>query len=214
MKQLSWQTITVQQFLDIYRLSLNTELDEMDKLDRVICILYDKTEQQMDEILVPEYKRMASEVQFVMSGEVPGKPVKQIRIGKKRYSIIYDPSKLKHRQYVELLHFGDKPVDNMHLVMASIVQPVNWWGKRLANKAEDHESIAADMLQAPVIHVYHSCVFFCKLYVSLIQNIKGSLVQQMMKAGTSRVKAERLIAASISAMAGFIPQKNWQPLKV
>jgi len=211
---LSWQNITVQQYLDIYRLSLNTDLDDMAKLERVICILFDMTEQQVDNLSMLEFTELSKEVGFIMNGDIPGKPVRNIKVGRKKYSITYDPSKLKHRQYVELIHFGESPIENMHMIMASVVQPVAWYGKKLPNKADDHEMISSDMLQAPVIHVYHACVFFCKIYVSLITNIKDSLVVQMMNQGTSRKKAEELITASINVMAGFIPQNSLQTSKI
>lgn len=210
---LTWQSITVQHFLDIYRISHNDELDEMGKLEKVICTLFDMTEQEVDNLSMAEFASISKEVGFVLKDDIPGKPVKTIRIKNRRYSIVYDPSKLRHRQYVEIIHFGDKPVENMHLILASIVNPVTWYGKKLKNTASQHEIMATDMLQAKVIDVYHSCVFFCKLYVSLILNIKDSLVLQMMQTGMSQTRAEELITVSANVMAGFIPQSSLQTLK-
>jgi hypothetical protein len=210
---LTWQSITVQHFLDIYRMSLNTDLDEMEKLEKIICILFDMTEQEVDNLSMGEFTQLSKEVGFILQSDIPGKPVRRIKIGNRRYDITYDPTKLRHRQYVELIHFGDKPIENMHLIMASVVEPVTWYGKRLKNRANRHEVMAADMLQARVMDVYHSSVFFCKVYVSLILNIKDSLVLQMMQTGTSKARAEELITASLNVMAGFIPQSNLQTLK-
>lgn len=212
MKQLSWSDITVQQFIDIYRLSLSRDLDEMERVERVIAILFDKSEQEVENLTVAEFNTMARQCAFVMTPEIPGKPVKQIKIGKRRYSIIYDPTKLRHRQYVEVIHFGDKPIEHMHLIMASVVQPVTWYGRRLKNEAEQHEAIASDLLNARVIDVYHSCVFFCKLYVNLIQHMRVSLVQEMMRKGVTRDQAILLVDNSWSAMAGFIAHEKPQHL--
>jgi hypothetical protein len=213
MKQLSWEDITVQQFLDIHRLSLSQDLEEMEKVERIICILFDKTEQEVENLTMLEFRELASQCAFVMNSQIPGKPVRQIRVGKKRYSITYDPTKLRHRQYVEILHFGGKPVENMHLIMASIVQPVTWYRKRLKNEAEDHPAIASDMLNARVVDVYHACVFFCNLYVSLMENIKASLVVEMMRKGATKDQALALLNSSQTAMAGFIQPGRWQHLK-
>jgi hypothetical protein len=214
MMKLSWSDITVQQFLDIHRLSLTQDLDEMEKVERIICILFDKTEQEVENLTMLEFRELASQCGFILTGQIPGKPVRQIKVGKKRYSITYDPTKLRHRQYVEILHFGDKPVENMHLIMASIVQPVTWYRRKLRNEAEDHPAIASDMLNARVIDVYHACVFFCNLYVSLMENIKDSLVLEMMRKGATKDQAMALLNCSQTAMAGFIQPAKWQHLKV
>lgn len=204
--KLSWDTITVQQFQDISRLSLETNLEDFDKVERVICILYDLTEEQVGELTRGEFAQKAREVDFVMNSPIPGRPRRTIKGGSGRYAIEYNPVKLKHRQYVEILTFGEKPIENMHLLMASIVQPIRW-GFRHKNSVADHESIATDLLQAPVKDVYHSCVFFCKLYNNLIRDIKDSLVAQMMEK-MSREKAEELLEISLSVMDGFTQQSS------
>lgn len=177
----------------------------MEKVERAIAILYDLTERQVEELSVSEFNGYAKESAFVLTPKIPGKPVRQIKVGKRRYSIIYDPTKLRHRQYVEIIHFGDRPIENMHLIMASVVQPVTWYGKRLKNEAEDHPAIASDLLGARVIDVYHTCVFFCKLFANLISSIRVYLVTQMMMEGMRKEDAMMLVDSSRSAMDGFIP---------
>lgn len=214
MKALSWNDITVQQFQDIYRLSLSQDLDEMTRLERVVCIMFDLTEQQVDLLSMTQFKELAAQCAFIMSGEIPGKPMKQIKVGKNRYQIVYDPTKLRHRQYVEVLHFGEKPIENMHLAMASLVNPVTWYGKKLKNKGEDHLRIADDLLRARVIDVYHSCVFFCNLYVNLIEGIKAYLVADMMKQGARKDQAITLVNNLQSVTAGCITPERLQLLKI
>ncbi|HVX50489.1 MAG TPA: hypothetical protein VHB48_10035 [Chitinophagaceae bacterium] len=213
---LSWQNITVQQFQDVYRLSEDKNLDDMQRLEKVIAILYDKTEKQVGEMTIKEFTAHANQCAFIMQSQnIPGKPVKYIRCGKHRYGIQYNPAKLRHRQYVEILHFGDKPIENMHLIMASLVQPVKFRFLWRHNRANMHSRIAQDMLDAPVVHVYHAAVFFCKLYVSLIAAIKDYLVAEMMKENKiTKEQAEKLVDISRNAMAGFIQPAKWQSLSV
>lgn len=210
----TWDDVTVQQFLDIYKLN-DSSLSEMDKIERVICILFDLTQQQVDDMPMSEFTQKCRIAGFTLNTPIPEKPVRYIKVGKRKYAITYDPTKLRHRQYVELMTYGTNPTENMHLIMASIVEPVNWYGRKLKNNVDDHAAIASDMLQAKVVDVHNANVFFCKLYVSLIANIKDYLVSQMMmNSNMTREKSESLIMASINAMAGFIPQKNWQPSMV
>lgn len=215
-RRLQWKDINVQQFLDIYRLSITPDLDEMTRLERAVCILFDRTEKQLDEMSMGEFTNLSSQVAFVLTEPIPGKASRVIKANGRRYWVIYSPSKLRHRQYVEVLHFGDKPVDNMHLILASIVNPVTWYGRKLKNQADQHEAIASDLLHARVQDVYHSAVFFCKLYVNLISNIRGFLEQEMLKQGKAETKEEasQMITDLINAMVGFIPPKNFRILKV
>lgn len=214
MKQLSWSNITVQQFQDIYRLSITRDLDDISKAECAITILYDKTEHEVDNMTIAEFNRLAKESAFVLAGEsgIPGKPVRRIKIGKHRYAITYDPSKLRHRQYVELLQYGDKPIENMHLIMASIVQPVTWYGKKLKNSVDDHSAIAEDMRSARLVDIYHCCVFFCKLFVNSIQSIKDSLMKEATKEAIP-LQLIQLINSSQNIMAGSITHEKWQYLK-
>lgn len=214
-KALTWNDITVQQFLDVYKVSKDTGSDEMTKVEKTVAILYNMSEKQVEELSMMEFGRRCREINFVLVGNIPEKPVKRIKVNGRRYAINYDPSKIKHRQYVELMHYGANPVENMHLVMASVVQPVTWYGRKLKNSADDHEAVASDMLQAKVIDVHNANVFFCKLYASLMENLRDYLVMQMTQTGKITTnKANEIVTASVNAMAGFIQQKNWQPLKV
>jgi hypothetical protein len=205
---MTWENITLQQFQDIHRLSLTANIDEIEKLSRVICILYNKTEAQVDEMSILGFNELAKDCKkFLSTDTIPGKPVRSFRVGVKKYAINYRPTELKHRQYVEILHFSDKPVENMHNIMASLVTRVKW-GFKIRNKASNHEEIASDMLNAPLFAVYHSCVFFCKLYRDLIEHTRDFLIKEMMSKGATRNQATRLLTNSINAMDGFIQQSR------
>lgn len=210
---MEWTDITVQQFLDLYRLGITADIDEVTKAQRAICILYDKTERDVDEILMPEFNRMSHDAARFLTKDIPGKAVRRMRVGKNVYHIQYNPKKLKYRQYVEIISFGEKPIENMHYVMASLVEPIRW-GFRRKNRGEEHERISADLLNAKVVDVYHSCVFFCNLYVNSMLHIQDYLVQETMKQNPKISKTEvlKLLKLSTDVMAGFIPQKNLQIL--
>lgn len=214
MKALSWNDITVEQFQDVYRLSLSQDLDDITKTERVICIMFGLTEQQCENLPMPHFRQLAAQCAFLMTGQIPGKPSRTIKAAGRRYRVVYNPEKLKHRQYVEIMHFGDNPIDNMHLAMASLVNPITWYGKELKNNADDHQRIADDLRQARVIDVYHSCVFFCNLYVNLIENTKAYLVFQTMKEGRNQKEATQLWDYLQSVTAGCIPPEKLRYMNV
>ncbi len=208
---MKWEDITLQQFQEVYRLSLSTDLDEMEKVGRIICILYDKTETQVDDMTMAEFNKLANQCSFLLIDQIPGKPQRKVHANGKKYGIIYNPRLLRHRQYVEILHFAETPIENMHYIMASIVQPIRW-GMRKKNEVSMHEEISNDMLNARLIDVYQTCLFFCKLFRNSMLGIKGYLVQEMMKKGMNEYQAAMLLNDSLSAMDGFIPPGKLQNL--
>ncbi len=217
---MKWENISVAQFQEIYKLSQSADLEDVDKVTRAICIVFNKTEREVEELTISEFNDLAKKCSFLFNDEVPGKCANIIKVGNKKYGIQYNPQKLRHRQYVEILHFSDKPIENMHLIMASLVTPMKrkrilfiptWLEGR--NEAKDHDEISADMLNARVIDVYHACIFFCKLYANLIEVMRDFLVVEMMNKGVKKEEAENLITASRNAMAGFTQQGKSQHLR-
>lgn len=213
--RLSWKTITVQQFQQVYEISKDPALDEMDRAEKLVCILHNKTIHMINEMSIARFRNLAAKCYFALDIDtLPGKQVRTLKANGKRYGINYSISKMKHRQYVESVHFGEKPIENMHQIMASIVQPINFFGKWGKNDADNHKDIASDLLQARLIDVYHSCVFFCKLYLNLINSIKPFLIQELIKKGVPEQEASGVLTISQSISAGCIAHEKWQPWKV
>lgn len=213
MAEVSWDNLTVGQFLDLYRLSITADLDEMEKVERAVAIIYNKSEREVEEMKMGEFTQLSKQAAQFLTTAIPGKPVRSIVVGNNKYKITYDPTQLRQRQYVEVLHYGESPVENMHLIMASIVRPVKW-GIARRNNVDDHAKIANDILQAPVKDVYHTCVFFCKLYMNLIESIRASLVNQIQeKTKLSKETADQLVSISLKGMGGFIQQPVSQNTK-
>ena len=202
-------TLTVQQFLDLYRLSINTTDTEQQKLENAVAIVYNLSQQQVENLQMKKFVAMGSHAAKFLTTAIPGKAKRYITGNGNRYKITYNPTLLKHRQYVEVVHYARKPIENMHLVLASIVQPVKFKFFTQANKGENHERIANDLLQAPVKDIYHACVFFCKLYENLMATTQDYLVNEIMKTKqVSRTWAEKMITASRNVSGGFIPQQE------
>lgn len=200
---MNWNNLTLGQFQEIHKLTQDNSLDEIEKTCRTISILYGKTEAEVDDMDMAEFNKLASELKFLTAEHIPGKPVKSFRVGVNKYAINYKPTSLKYRQYVEILHYSERPIENMHLILASLVNPVKFGIKR-KNKVDDHERISLEMQNAPLLAVYHAAVFFCKLFRDLIKHIQDYLIKEMTEKGATREQAMELIADSISAMDGFI----------
>lgn len=211
MKKLTWQDITVQQFIDLQRLAKNKTCDDFEKVEKSICIICDMTEKQVEELTLQEFNQYAKACADVMNEKMPAgvKPKKVIKAGRNSYEVEYNPKNLMHRQYVEIQYFSKDIFENIHLIMASIVKPIGRFGRRLKNEAESHQQYANDFLEAKIVDVYYSCVFFCKLYLNSMEHIKAYLIHEMMTKGASKEQAETLINTSQNAMAGSITQERW-----
>lgn len=209
-----WDKITVGQFQAIYQIAKG-DLDDTDKACGLISIIYGMTPAQVDDLPITKFNELAAATAQILDiKEMPGRPQRFIKANGKKYGIIYDISKLKHRQYVESTHWATDTIENIHLIMASIVQPVNWFGKWGKNEAANHSKVAEDMLKAKITDVYHSCVFFCELYMNYMRSITPIQVIRMEKQGINREQATELLNGLIDVTAGFIPQKKLRTLKV
>lgn len=208
-----WEKITVQQFQQIYQLSVNDELDEMDKLTQAICILHGKTPEQVEDMTVAEFNDIAKKTAFVFEKDIPGKAKRYLKANGRKYAIQYKPDHLRFRQYAESSHFSKELIPSLHYLMASVVQPT-WLGfipRR--NKAKDHARISNDLLKARFIDVYHTAVFFCNLYTEYIRNIQDYLENEMIAKGMTKEKAKALLTLSMNVMDGSLLLKEWQNIK-
>jgi hypothetical protein len=210
----SWADITVGQFIDLHSLSKQKDSDELDQAEQAVAIMYGLTGREVEELPMQTFNKLAAHCTKIMTSKIEGSVKKVIQGGKNKYRVIYNPRKLVHRQFVEVHHFSNEMMDNIHNIMASIVMPIGKFGIAKKNTAEAHTEIANDLLESSIVDVYHSCVFFCKLYLNSLVHIQGYLVHEMMKKGATKEQAVTLINNSIDAMAGSITQKNWLLLKV
>lgn len=206
---LNWSNITVQQYQDVYRFVEDESLDDMARLDAVIGSLFDLTANEVDNLSVEQYTSFAKQCTFVLEAvEIPGKAVKYIKANGRKYFVNYSPRtllrNLRHRQYVEAMTFAEKPIENLHLFLASLVQPVRFGFWPVKNKAEQHEQVAEDMLHAPFVNAYHAAVFFCKLYEASMKVIGACLSEEMRRTGKlSKREADIMVKHLQSAMDGF-----------
>lgn len=154
-----WHRITVEQYQQIALIQAN-RMEEVDKLVQIVCILYNMTESQVNDLPLTRYQELVRKAGETFSNVPEVKAARTIKTGKRRYFMQYDCQKLRYGQWVELQHFlkGDF-IQNLHLIAASIAQPVRF-GVRGKNKSEQHEQRANDFLQANYRDLYASMVFF------------------------------------------------------
>jgi hypothetical protein len=152
-----WDQITVEQYQQVQRLN-KEPLEDLDKMVRIIQILFGLSENQVNDLPVPRFNEMVAKVtETFSSGLKAGIPPKSIRVGRRRYRMLYAAKKLTYGQWTDLQHFlnGDT-IENLHYVAAVIATR-----KRLFKAKPNFQAVANDFLNANFLKTYNAVVFFC-----------------------------------------------------
>ena len=210
---MKWNNISVWQYQNIVKTLANKQDDEIEKSFKLIGIVYNMTENQVDSLTQAEYKAKLKECDFLNS--MPeGKPVKVIKVNGKRYRLIYDVTRMPFGRYVESKAFVGDIYGNLHKLGATMVMPQkkNWLGLWIDDKydASKHEDYAEDILQANFQDVYFSMVFFYQVFRNWIEVTKDYLVAKMMMTGQTEEESNQVVANLCSILDGSI-QPNLLP---
>jgi len=210
---MKWNNISVWQYQNIVKTLANKDEDEIEKSFKLIGIVYNMTENQVDSLTQAEYKAKLKECDFLNS--MPeGKPVKVIKVNGKRYRLIYDVTRMPFGRYVESKAFVGDIYGNLHKLGATMVMPQkrNWLGLWVDDKydASKHEDYADDILQANFQDVYFSLVFFYQVFRNWIEVTRGYLVAKMMTTGQTKEQCNQVVVNLCSILDGII-QPNLLP---
>jgi len=210
---MKWNNISVWQYQNIVKTLANKQDDEIEKSFKLIGIIYNMTENQVDSLTQAEYKAKLKECDFLNS--LPeGKPVKIIKVNGKRYRLIYDVTRMPFGRYVESKAFVGDIYGNLHKLGATMVMPQkrNLLGLWVDDKydAAKHEDYADDILQANFQDVYFSLVFFYQVFRNWIEVTRGYLVAKMMTTGQTKEQCNQVVVNLCSILDGII-QPNLLP---
>lgn len=208
-----WNDITVWQYQNIVKALSDKSLDEIDKSFKLITLVYNMTDNQVDSLLQEDYKAKIKELEFL--NQLPeGKPVKIIKVNGKRYRPIYNITKMPFGRYVETKAFVGDIYANLHKLGATMVMPQKrtWYGRWVDDKydAGMHEDYAEDILAANFTDVYFSLVFFYQVYRNWIEVTKDYLVTKMMMTGQTMEQSSQVVTNLCSILDGII-QPNLLP---
>jgi hypothetical protein len=208
-----WSDITVWQYQNIVKALSDKSLDDIDKSFKLIALVYNMTDNQVDSLLQEDYKAKLKYLEFL--NQLPeGKPVKIIKVNGKRYRPIYNITKMPFGRYVETKAFVGDIYANLHKLGATMVMPQKrtWYGRWVDDKydAGMHEDYAEDILAANFTDVYFSLVFFYQVYRNWIEVTKDYLVTKMMMTGQTMEQSSQVVTNLCSILDGII-QPNLLP---
>jgi len=166
------------------------ETDELLKATRLVQVLTDKTEAEIDAMPVQKFAKLCDKLKnafdITIDAATMSMPKSIIKANGKIYHLNFDVKQpFNTGRYIEVLTFskGD-PIMNMHNILASICTPMRWsWRKlsfvKLDYDALKHEEYANDMKQADFKHGYFAMVFFYQVLKHSTSNTMDCLVSEM-----------------------------------
>jgi hypothetical protein len=205
-----WKKLNVWQYQQIYNVynSKDTYLTEIEIDSKLVSIVNNLTETQVDSLNIREFRKLRKSILF-LTKPIEGKPVKYITISKtKRYKINYDISKMPFARYIESKVFSEDLYNNLHKLAATMVIPQKrilgfWFNQKY--DASKHQEYSDDMLTARFIDVYHSLVFFYQVYRNWIEISQDYMVSKMIQAGMTQDKAIEAVQNLCSILDGSTP---------
>jgi len=214
-----WDKISVWQYQQIYKVlsSKDKETTDLDINVKLVAIVNDMTEMQIDSLGLDEYADLSKTIAF-LNEPIKGKPVKYIAISNnKRYRINYDVSKMPFARYIESKVFSEDLYGNLHKLAATMVIPqkrkYGFWVDEKYD-ASKHQDYSNHMLEAKFVDVYHSLVFFYQVYRNWIEVSQDYMANRLIKAGMKEVEAKEVVASLLNILDGNIAPNLLPTMKI
>lgn len=202
---MNWNEINLFQYQRL--LPILQESENIEQYSKIIGVLYNMTENEVNSLSVDEYLNLKAEVNLLLNTDIKGSPVKYIKLKGKRYKCIYDIRNLPAARYIESKVFSEDFVGNLHKIAATMVLPMKrtlFGWKVQKYDASKHEEYAQDMLEARFVDVYHSAVFFLSVLMNWTKVSQGYLIEELSKTKTHS-EAVKEVADLLKYMDGIIP---------
>jgi hypothetical protein len=208
MKCYTWNDINVGQWQQIMSIFGERGNSWLDLIVRPAAIIMDRTEHELDSLSTAEIIEVGKQIAFVHTAVEP-QAQRIIEVRGKRYRCVYDVTMMPAARYIESKVFGQDVHKELHKVAACMVIPQrrHWLWGWMDDKydAAKHSEYAEDMLHAPITAVLGSVIFFCDVYLTLINNSRVYLVRELMKRQSLPVaEAEAFVNDLCSVMGGII----------
>jgi hypothetical protein len=174
-----WDKLTVGQFISLYDIEANANLNIIEKQAKMLSIVEGKSEEYYDSFKYRDLMHAYAEKLSFFSNIPQTKPVDYLQVGDNTYKFCYELNEITAGQYIDILAFSGE-ILQINKIAACFFLPMK--GKRYQGYGVvPHDVVADDLLDAKFIEVYSCMLFFCQLFNELISNtITYSMVNQQM----------------------------------
>ena len=172
-----WDKLTVGQFISLYDIEINANLNIIEKQQKMLSIVEGKPESFYDSF---KYRDLITEYGEKLSffDNIPEtKPVDFLQVGSKRYKFVHELNEITAGQYIDILAFSGE-IMQLNKIAACFFLPME--GKRYQPYGKiPHDVVADDLLEAKFLEVYGCMLFFCQLFNELISStITSSMINR------------------------------------
>jgi hypothetical protein len=174
-----WDKLTVGQFISLYDIEANANLNIIEKQAKMLSIVEGKSEEYYDTFKYRDLMHTYVEKLSFFNNIPQTKPVDYLQVGDNTYKFCYELNEITAGQYIDILAFSGE-ILQINKIAACFFLPMK--GKRYQGYGVvPHDVVADDLLDAKFIEVYSCMLFFCQLFNELISNtITSSMVNQQM----------------------------------
>lgn len=199
-----WDKLTVGQFISLYDIEINTNLNVIEKQQKMLSIVEGKPESYYDTFKYRDLITQFGEKLSFFENIPETKPVDFLQVGSKRYKFVHELNEITAGQYIDILAFAGE-IMQLNKIAACFFLPME--GKRYQPYGKiPHDVVADQLLDAKFLDVYGCMLFFCQLFNELIADITiSSMVNQDL--------AQRVVHL-VKGGGGYIPLSRWQTSKI
>ena len=210
--------ISIKTFQQLFKISM-VELDELDKAIALVMCLTGKSEFEINKMSPLKFNKLCLKIKSafdrVNTDVINSKPKNIVKANGNWYYLNYEITKepMNAGRYVDIATFNNDLIGNLHLIMASMANPMKWTWKGLELQeynALDHERIANDMLELDFIVAYNSALFFWAVFMKSIESLKDYSVTEQSK----NLKATMLLRSLQNILVGSITPRWFRTLKI
>lgn len=174
-----WDKLTVGQFISLYDIETNANLNIIEKQQKMLAIVEGKDEEYYDSFKYRDLMHEFAEKLSFFDNIPQTKPVDYLQVGENRYKFCFELHEITAGQYIDILAFSGE-IMQINKIAACFFLPM-LGDKYQGYGVVPHDVVADDLLGAKFIEVYSCMLFFCQLFSELISNtIISSMVDQEM----------------------------------
>jgi len=174
-----WDKLTVGQFISLYDIEANSNLNIIEKQQKMLAIVEGKDEEYYDDFKYRDLMHEYAEKLSFFDNIPQTKPVDYLQVGENRYKFCFELHEITAGQYIDILAFSGE-IMQINKIAACFFLPM-LGDKYQGYGVVPHDVVADDLLGAKFIEVYSCMLFFCQLFSELISNtIISSMVDQEM----------------------------------
>ena len=181
-----WDKLSVGQFITLYDIEVNANLNIIEKQQKMLAVVEGKDESEYDDYKYRDLMHEYADKLSFFDNMPEAKPVDFLQVGENRYKFCHEISEITAGQYIDILAFSGE-IMQLNKIAACFFLPMDG-DKYKGYGVVPHDVVADDLLGAKFLDVYGCMLFFCQLFNELI----GSTIISSVENKVLAEKAVRL----------------------